>query len=365
MPNRLGIGSMSLGRPGIHDLPTKLHQASRHGYQGIELFFDDLDFLARSSFNGCLIAAAHEVRRLCDTLRLSIICLQPFLFYEGLLDRTQHEHLVTEKLPQWFLLARILNTDLIQIPSNFLPPDPATGESRTTGHLPTIVADLQRLADLGRAQSPPVRFVYEALAWGTHIDTWEQAWDVVARVDRPNLGLCLDTFNLAGRVYADPAAPSGTTPHAEADLHASLQRLRARVDVAKVFYLQLVDGERLAAPLDAHHPFHVPGQPARMSWSRNARLFPFEPERGGYLPVLEVARAFFDLGFEGWVSLELFSRTLADPDPATPEAHAIRGYRSWVKLVEALKLEVSPASVSASSSFASGASDSSALQHRL
>ncbi|GFF44049.1 3-dehydroshikimate dehydratase [Aspergillus udagawae] len=360
MPNRLGIGSMSLGRPGIHDLPTKLHQASRHGYEGIELFFDDLDCLAHSSFNGCHIAAAHEVRRLCDSLHLSIICLQPFLFYEGLLDRTQTEHLLTEKLPKWFQIAHILNTDLIQIPSNFLPPDPATGAPRTTGDLGLIISDLQRIADLGAAQSPPFRFVYEALAWGTHISTWEQAWAAVSAANRPNLGLCLDTFNLAARVYADPAAPSGKTPHAETDLAASLSRLREQVDATKVFYIQIVDGERLSAPLDENHPFHVPGQPPRMSWSRNARLFPFEEGHGGYLPVLDVARAFFELGFEGWVSLELFSRTLADPDPATPEKHAVRGWRGWRKLVEALKLEVS----TSPSSHVSDASLPS-LHHRL
>ncbi|EAW07693.1 sugar phosphate isomerase/epimerase family protein [Aspergillus clavatus NRRL 1] len=339
MPNRLGIGSMSLGRPGIHDLPGKLHQASRYGYEGIELFIDDLDHLARTDFDGCNIAAAHEVRRLCDALHLSIICLQPFGFYEGLLDRSQHEYLVTQKLPHWFRLAHILNTDLIQIPSNFLPPDPTTHLPRTTGDPALIVADLQRVADLGAAQSPPLRFVYEALAWGNHIDTWEACYAVVERVNRPNFGICLDSFNLAGRVFADPASPTGTTPTAHADLRASLARLRSTVDVAKVFYLQLVDAERLAAPLDTRHPFHVPGQPPRMSWSRNARLFPFEEHRGGYLPVVDVARAFFDLGFEGWVSLELFSRTLADPDPSVPEAHARRGYESWRKMVEVLELE--------------------------
>jgi 4-hydroxyphenylpyruvate dioxygenase len=97
-----------------------------------------------------------------------------------------------------------------------------------------------------------------------------------------------------------------------------------------------------------------------MSWSRNARLFPFEEDRGGYLPVLDVARAFFELRFEGWVSLELFSRTLADPDPDTPEKHAVRGWRAWRRLVEVLKLRVS----TSPSSHVEDASLSS-LHHRL
>ncbi|KAF9889748.1 hypothetical protein FE257_007054 [Aspergillus nanangensis] len=339
MPNRLGIASMSLGRPGIHDLREKLHQAALHNYAGIELFYDDLDHLAKTAFNSCVVTATHHVHQLCTTLNLTIICLQPFSFYEGLLDRAEHERLVSEKLPFWFDLARILNTDLIQIPSNFLCADPVTGESRTTGDRDVIVRDLQRVADMGLALEPPMRFVYEALAWGNHVNTWDASWEIVKAVDRENFGVCLDTFNLAGRVYADPACGTGKTPNAEEDLRVSLEKLRREVDVKKVFYLQVVDGERLSAPLDENHPWYVKEQPARMSWSRNARLFAFEEDRGGYLPVLDVARAFFDLGFEGWVSLELFSRTLADPHAETPRRHARRGYESWRKLVMALDLE--------------------------
>lgn len=57
-----------------------------------------------------------------------------------------------------------------------------------------------------------------------------------------------------------------------------------------------------------------------MSWSRNARLFALEEVRGGYLPVLEIAREIFCPGFHRWASLELFSS-------------------SWGRLVEALGLD--------------------------
>ncbi|KAB8070454.1 xylose isomerase-like protein [Aspergillus leporis] len=363
MPNRLGIGSMSLGRPEVHDLPGKLHQAALHGYEGIELFFDDLDNVAKSLFKGDHIAAARHVRQLCDSLRLSIICLQPFWHYEGLLDRAEHSRLLTEKLPKWFELAHLLDTDLIQIPSNFLPADPETGASRTTDDRSLIVADLQEISDLGLQQSPPFRFVYEALAWGNHVNKWEESWEICKQVNRPNFGICLDTFNIAGRIYADPTCPTGKTPNAEADLQASLARLRSSIDLSKVFYVQIVDGERLSAPLDESHPFYVENQHPRMNWSRNARLFAFEEDRGGYLPVLDVAQAFFDLGFEGWVSLELFNRSLADPDPATPRNHARRGLESWKKLVSALKLDTGAPCVSGSDE--SFSSSSLSVQHRL
>ncbi|RAK97107.1 sugar phosphate isomerase/epimerase family protein [Aspergillus ibericus CBS 121593] len=331
MPNRLGIASMSLGRPGIHSLPYKLRVAAQYGYTGIELFFDDLDHYARSHFSGNHISAAHAIAQLCASLHLTIICLQPFSFFEGLTDRTQTEFLLTEKLPKWFTLARILGTDMIQVPSNFAP------ENETTGDRDVIVGDLQRLADLGAKESPPFRFVYEALAWGTRVSLWDEAYEIVCKVDRTNFGICLDTFNLAGRVYADPGRADGMVVGAEEALRESLRKLRETVDVKKVFYVQVVDGERLERPLDEEHEFHVPGQPVRMNWSRNARLFAFEEERGGYLPIEETARAFFDTGFEGWVSLELFSRTLAEEGRGVVVEHARRGLESWKELVRRLQ----------------------------
>ncbi|KAH8703792.1 xylose isomerase-like protein [Talaromyces proteolyticus] len=361
MALKIGIPTMSLGRPGLHSLDDKLHVAAQHGFQGIELFIDDL---VQTRFNNSLLKAAQHTSAVCKSLNLTVICLQPFSFYEGLLDRTQTSTLLTQKLPLWFELARILETDLIQIPANFLPTDPETGAPRTSGDLNLIVSDLKALADLGAEQG--FRFVYEALCWSTHIDTWEAAWAVVKAVDRSNFGLCLDSFNLAGRIYADPAHPSGKTATAETDLETSLKLLRdsaksGDLDIKKIFYIQLVDGERLSAPLDQSHPFYVAGQPTRMNWSRNARLFPCEVERGGYLPVLKIAEVLFEIGFEGWVSLELFSRTCADPDPSTPRLHAERGMESWRKIVAALGLGIDvPAPLAAA-----GGKQVMTVQHRL
>ncbi|KAL4976330.1 xylose isomerase-like protein [Aspergillus desertorum] len=340
---KIGIPTMSLSKPGLHPLDHKLRVAAAHGFTGIELFIDDLSHFASSSFNGSLIQAAKYTSSLAKQLNLTFICLQPFGFYEGLVDRTQTTYLLTEKLPLWFELARILGTDLIQIPANFLQNDPVTGAARTSGDMRLIVSDLQTIADIGAKQG--FRFVYEALCWSTHVDTWEAAWSVVKLVDRENFGICLDSFNIAGRIYADPASVTGKTPNAEEAVAESMAMLRSLVssgelDIRKIFYIQLVDGERLSAPLDEKHPFYVDGQPARMSWSRNARLFPCEEERGGYLPVLEIARVFFEIGFEGWVSLELFSRTCNDPDGKTVGEHARRGMESWRRVVAALGLDV-------------------------
>ncbi|KAH1816439.1 hypothetical protein KXX35_003731, partial [Aspergillus fumigatus] len=321
----------------------KLQQAAHQGFKGIEFFFyEDLETFAAQSSGGAsrlnILKGALRIRHLCTSLQLEIIALQPFWFYEGVLDEAEHNRLIDDKLRFWFEICHILHTDMILIPSNFLPPDPETGEPRTTGNRRVIVSDLRQAADLGLAQSPPIRFSYEALAWGNHVDTWEQSWDIVRRVDRPNFGLCLDTFNIAARVYADPASASGMTYNGAKELQRSLARLRQTVDPKRVFLFQVVDGERLKAPLVMGHEWYVAEQPSRMSWSRNARLFAFE--EGGYLPVKDIARTVFALGYAGWVSMELFSRTTFDPDPNTPYGHAQRGIASWKTLVTEMQGEM-------------------------
>ncbi|KAK9604865.1 hypothetical protein V6Z93_002814 [Aspergillus fumigatus] len=249
----------------------KLQQAAHQGFKGIEFFFyEDLETFAAQSSGGAsrlnILKGALRMRHLCTSLQLEIIALQPFWFYEGVLDEAEHNRLIDDKLRFCFEICHILHTDMILIPSNFLPPDPETGEPRTTGNRRVIVSDLRQAADLGLAQSPPIRFSYEALAWGNHVDTWEQSWDIVRRVDRPNFGLCLDTFNIAARVYADPASASGMTYNGAKELQRSLARLRQTVDPKRVFLFQVVDGERLKAPLVMGHEWYVAEQPSRMSW---------------------------------------------------------------------------------------------------
>jgi len=314
--------------------------AVKYGYKGIELFYEDLVDLAEhlvlqgpspQTSTAAQIAAARDIRRMCKRRGLEIICLQPFAHYEGLVDRIEHERRL-EKLALWIDLAHELDTDMIQIPSNFLPADQVADD------LDLIVADLRHVADIGSQQSPPIRFVYESLCWGTRVDVWERCWEVVQRVDRANFGICLDTFNIAGRIYADPESPTGRTADAEEAVRRSVARL-AEVDPRKVFYVQIVDAERLREPLVEGHSFYHVDQPARMSWSRNCRLFYGEKDRGAYLPVREIASAIFhEIGFDGWVSLELFNRRMSDDGEEVPEELAQRGAISWTKLVRDMGL---------------------------
>ncbi|CZR51818.1 related to dehydroshikimate dehydratase [Phialocephala subalpina] len=329
------IASMSLGRAWVHELPYKLDCAKANNITGIEIFFEDLEYVARSQSSlsatepippEAQLAAAHTIRQLCDERSLEIIGLQPFLHYEGLRDRQEHAKRI-EKLKLWFQLAKILGTDVIQIPGNFLSKDEITDD------LDVVVGDLQEVADMGLKETPVIKFAYENLCWSTYFDTWEKVWDLVERVDRDNFGMCLDTFNITGKVYADPAAPSGKTPNAAADIQRSMEELVKKVDVKKVFYIQVVDAEKMRNPLVKGHAFFAEDQPARMSWSRNARLFAFE--EGGYLPVLDVTKAIIvGLKYKGWVSMELFSRTMSEAGKEVPLNHARRAREAWEKLLK-------------------------------
>lgn len=332
MPCRPAISSHSLGRAWVHELDTKLDQAARYGFD-IEMFFEDLEYLSKrmtaQSHAERLRQAARKIRSMCDERDISIVCLQPFMHYEGLRDRTAHRRRV-EEFRVWVQLAKILRTDIIAIPSTFL------SENEASGELDLIVADLREVADIAAPEG--IKIAYESLAWGTFANTWEDSWAVVEAVDRSNLGLCLDTFNIAAKVYADPSSPSRKNVNAAEEMSASISRLVQTVDVEKIFFVQVVDAEYLAEPLVEGHRLYNPSQPARMSWSRSCRLF--YGEKGSYLPIAAILKAILvDLGFNGWVSAEVFNDSLAAAAVSVPASHAQRAADSWRKLVEDCKLE--------------------------
>lgn len=328
------IATVSLGRASAgHSLFEKIKQAAAHSFKGVEVFYECLEHHARTLPGGLsndnLLLAAQQTKRLCGRLGVAVVCLQPFTSFEGL-ESPQARAAAFEKLQFWFRLAHALGTDLIQIPTNFL-------QQGVTGDLDVITADLAEAARLGMNESPVIRLAYEGVSWGTHIDTWEGTWDIVRRVNMPNLGLCLDTFHIAARVWGDPTAESGRRRTGGADLAATLDKMAEHLDVRKIFYIQVGDAEKLAAPLVKGHRFYNEQQSARMSWSRNARLFAFEHERGACLPIEGILDVMIRrLKYKGWVSLETFSYEMYEEDATIPAQYAQRGEKSWERMLEFL-----------------------------
>ncbi|CAI6340079.1 unnamed protein product [Periconia digitata] len=334
-----GISTMSLGRNQAgHTLSHKLHCTAQNGLRGIELFYDDLQALATPPTPSNLLKAATYVHDLCTSLNLTVICLQPFMHYEGLINRVDHAKRI-EDMKLWLKLAKALDTDLILVPSSFL------GEDECTGDFDTIVSDLREIAELGVSEGVEdgkvIRFMYEGLCWGTHVDTWEVCWDIVQAVDRGNFGICLDSFNILGRIYADPAAVGGKTADAESVVGESMKRMVERITPfkEKIFFVQVVDAEKLREPLQPGHAFYQEGQRARMSWSRNCRLFYGETEEGAYLPVKEVVETIFKkIGYEGWASFEFFNRAMEKKGDGVVEGLAARAGKAWGIMMEDLEL---------------------------
>ncbi|GAA6003503.1 hypothetical protein JCM10207_000364 [Rhodosporidiobolus poonsookiae] len=326
------IPTMSLGQGAAgHLMETKLRAAAATGFKGIEVFYACLESFSQTFPNVApcdkLRATARVTKQLADELGLTIVVLQPLLGYNGLVDLDEHKKLLEEAIFR-FELCGLLGCDMMQVPANFRLDDGITGDEEA------IVRDLQELADAGLAHNPPIRFAYENMCWSTYSWRWQQAWNIVKKVDRSNFGIVLDTFQIAGYEYANQTLPGGT------------------VTLDKIFYLQLVDAKRLSLPLlplgapspapeeigKTVSPFHVDGQQPRMSWSRHTRLFAEEQEREGYMPIAEVYKTFLDTGFEGYVSFELFTRFVNDSHPSIPQNHAERGWKSWLALQKKLDL---------------------------
>ncbi|ONG48082.1 3-keto-5-aminohexanoate cleavage protein [Pseudoroseomonas deserti] len=253
------------------DLPDKLEAAAAVGFDGVEIFENDL-----LTFNG----SPAEIRRLAADLGLSIPIFQPFRDFEAMPEPQRARNL--DRAERKFDVMQALGTDLVLVCSNVQPAaidDPARA-----------AADLHEMAE--RAHRRGLRVGFEALAWGRHINRWRQAWDVVQRADHPALGLIVDSFHTLS-INDDPAGI--------ADLPGE-----------KIFFVQLADAPRLDMDV--------------LNWSRHFRNFPGQ----GQLDVAGFTRAVLDSGYAGPLSLEIFN----DEFRAAPVRQTARdGLRSLI-LVE-------------------------------
>jgi 4-hydroxyphenylpyruvate dioxygenase len=255
-------------------LPDKLEAAAAAGFQGVEIFENDL-----LTYDG----SPAEVGRMCADLDLKVTIFQPFRDFEAMPEPQRSRNL--DRAERKFDTMQALGTDLLLVCSNTQPaclPEPERAS-----------ADLRAMAE--RAAARGLRVGFEALAWGRHTNRWRQAWEIVRQADHPALGLILDSFHTLC-------------------LNDTLDGLH-EVPAEKLFFLQLAD-----APLLQQDP---------LSWSRHHRLFPFQ----GELPVAAFHRAVLRAGYRGPISLEIFN----DDFRAAPTRRTARdGMRSLVLLEDAV-----------------------------
>ena len=100
---------------------------------------------------------------------------------------------------------------------------PSSTLMQNTGNTTTLVHDLRQLAMLAIPMA--IKVAYQGHRAGAVVKDYLQAWDLVCDADMPNLGLCLDTFELL---------TSGTSPDV-------MQEDLDMLDPDKVFLVRLAD----------------------------------------------------------------------------------------------------------------------------
>lgn len=229
-------------------LPEKLDAAAAIGFDGIEMFENDL-----LTFDG----SPADVRAIAEGLGLAITIFQPFRDFEAMPEPQRTRNM--DRAERKFDVMQALGTDLVLVCSNV---HPATLDDDARA-----AADLAEMAE--RAGRRGLRVGYEALAWGRHVNRWRHAWRIVQAANHDALGLIVDSFHTLA--VADDA--SGI----------------AEVPADKLFFVQLADAPKLT--MDA------------LSWSRHFRNFPGQ----GQLPVADFLRAALATGYRGPLSLEVFN----------------------------------------------------------
>ena len=229
-------------------LADKLDTAARVGFDGVEIFENDL-----LTFDG----SPADIRAMCEDLGLTITLFQPFRDFEAMPD-AQRSRLL-DRAERKFDVMEQLGTDLVLVCSNT--------QAASVGDDSRAAADLHAMAE--RAAARGLRVGYEALAWGRHVNTWRHAWRIVEQADHKALGLIVDSFHTMA---------IGDDPDGIAQLPGD-----------RIFFTQLADAPAMSTDV--------------LSLSRHYRNFPGQ----GELDVARFLRAVVASGYAGPLSLEVFN----------------------------------------------------------
>ncbi|KAI1101283.1 xylose isomerase-like protein [Jackrogersella minutella] len=303
----------SIGHRESHTLPLKLKAIADAGFNAIELSMPDI--LAYGTLlNGqepdpkdydTLAEIGKETKARAAEHQLRILMLQPFSNFEGWPRDSSERKDAFERAEGWMRIMDAVGTDMLQVGSSDAP--------GISSSLDDLANDLAELADLYAIKG--YRIAYENWCWATHAPGWKDVWRIVEKADRPNLGLCLDTFQSGGGEWADPTTPSGLVDGLSRDelkarwLH-SLEELSKTVPPEKIYLLQISDGYKMVPPIEAKT--NEGGLRPRGQWSHDYRPLPYD---GGYLPVQDFLKAVLGTGFRGWLSVEVFDSNAPEKYP--------------------------------------------------
>ncbi|SHN82709.1 bifunctional sugar phosphate isomerase/epimerase/4-hydroxyphenylpyruvate dioxygenase family protein [Bradyrhizobium erythrophlei] len=271
------IATVSIGGA----LDQKLKTIAAAGFDAVEIFENDFT---------CFDGSPRDVARMCGDLGLKICALQPFRDFEGMPEPQRKQ--AFRRAEKKFDLMEELGTDLLLVCSNVSPV--------SMGGIDRAAEDFHELGE--RAKARGLRVGFEALAWGSHVNDYRDAWEIVRRADHPSIGVILDSFHTLA-----PGFPVAAIESIPGD---------------RIFLVQLADAPQL--DLDV------------LSWSRHYRSFPGQ----GNLPVADFMRAIDATGYKGPLSLEVFNDQFRAQ--STKEV-AIDGMRSLMLLGNEPNEQAAPA----------------------
>lgn len=239
-----GISSLSFSGP----LRRKIEAAAGAGFDGIEIFREDL-----IDWDGAIA----EVASFAAACGIRILSLQSLRDFEAAPEprrgwsRTRAERFLD--------LAATLAAPLLVVCAN------TRSDTRDDPNI--AAADLAMLAEMAAERG--LRIGYEALSTSHAVRTYGDAWRVIEKAGRPNLGLVL------GAVHTFASG-------------ADLAALSA-IDPERIFLVHLADAPTLKMDVRL--------------LSRHFRLFPGQ----GELPIAELFHTLRVRGYRGPVSMEIFN----------------------------------------------------------
>lgn len=188
---------------------------------------------------------------------LALSCYQNLRNFEGMPEPQRERK--TAIAAQLFDQMRLMGCETLVLCSN-IAPDSSPDKER-------IADDLRMLGDL--AKSYGVRVAWEPICWGRWISDYRDAWDIVRKVNHPQIGLVLDSFHvLALRLPVEPIAD---------------------IPAEKIFLVEVAD---------------LPGGNLDfLEVSRSFRLFPGE----GVTPIRDFMKQVRKTGYSGYYSVEVFN----------------------------------------------------------
>jgi sugar phosphate isomerase/epimerase len=200
----------SIGHKESQTLPLKLKALADAGFDAIELSMPDV--LSYGAFlhgsppepddYDALVQIGREVRVQADLHGLRVLMLQPFAHFEGWARGSAERADAFSRARGWMRVMEAVGTDMLQIGSSDAPGIAGGSSGGSSSTLDDMAADLAELADEMAPRG--FRIAFENWCWATRAPGWRDVWRIVEKADRPNVGLCLDTFQSAGGEWAYP-----------------------------------------------------------------------------------------------------------------------------------------------------------------